>query len=68
MHPPAYATGLVRVDRRRAIEAAELELAHSNTVTIPAKDWERFNAWADEPGRDRPELRRLAQESLANRT
>lgn len=46
--------------RRKAIEGAELDLLEQRVVTIPAADWERFEAWASAPGRDVPALRRLA--------
>jgi uncharacterized protein (DUF1778 family) len=46
--------------RRRAVEAAEMELFHAGTVVIAAADWERFEAWTQEPPREKPELRRLA--------
>jgi len=48
--------------RRKAIEAAEMELMERRVVTIPAKDWERFEAWAKSPPRDLPELRKLLSE------
>jgi uncharacterized protein (DUF1778 family) len=38
--------------RRRALEAAELEVLERRIVTIPAKDWERFEAWAARPARE----------------
>ena len=46
--------------RRRALEAAELELLDQRVVTIPTADWERFEAWANAPARDIPGLRDLA--------
>jgi uncharacterized protein (DUF1778 family) len=46
--------------RRKALEAAELEIMERRVVTIPAKDWERFEAWAAQPARDIPALRKLA--------
>jgi uncharacterized protein (DUF1778 family) len=45
--------------RRKALEAAELEIMERRGVTIPAKDWERFEAWAAQPARDIPALREL---------
>ena len=47
--------------RRRAIEAAESDLLDRRIVTIPAADWERFEAWAQTPAQDIPALRRLAE-------
>ena len=32
--------------RRKALEAAELNVLERRIVIIPAKDWERFEAWA----------------------
>jgi uncharacterized protein (DUF1778 family) len=38
--------------RRRAIEAAEIDVLDKRIVTIPAKDWKRFEAWASQPARE----------------
>lgn len=46
--------------RRKAIEAAEADLFERRIVTIPADDWEEFEAWVSSPAKDVPELRRLA--------
>jgi uncharacterized protein (DUF1778 family) len=32
--------------RRKALEAAETDVLERRIITIPAKDWERFEAWA----------------------
>jgi len=53
-------TNLSDFIRRKAVEAAEIELVHQNLVVIPAADWERFEAWVDSPARDVPALRDLA--------
>jgi uncharacterized protein (DUF1778 family) len=45
--------------RRKAIEAAELEVMERRVVTIPAKDWARFEAWAAKPARVLPGLKAL---------
>jgi uncharacterized protein (DUF1778 family) len=45
--------------RRKALEAAELEIMERRVVTIPAKDWERFEAWAAQPAREIPALKEL---------
>jgi len=37
--------------RRKAIEAAELQLMERRIITIPAKDWDRIEAWAAAPAR-----------------
>ena len=47
--------------RRKALEAAEMEIMERKVIEIPAADWERFEAWVNEPGKDIPELRRLAK-------
>lgn len=53
-------TNLSDFIRRRALEAAEADLLERRTVTIPAEDWEKFEAWVDAPARDVPALRKLA--------
>ncbi len=45
-------TNLSDFVRRKALEAAELEVLDQRVVTIPATDWERFEAWAQ--GRAKP--------------
>jgi uncharacterized protein (DUF1778 family) len=47
--------------RRKALEAAELEVLERRIVTIPAKDWERFEAWAAKPAREIPAIKELAR-------
>jgi uncharacterized protein (DUF1778 family) len=47
--------------RRKAIEAAEADVLERRIVTIPAKDWERFEAWAAKPGRAIAALQGLAR-------
>ncbi|MHC1547990.1 type II toxin-antitoxin system TacA family antitoxin [Phyllobacterium sp. K27] len=54
-------TNLSDFIRRKAVEAAELELIHQNRVVIPAIDWEKFEAWVDNPPKDVPALRDLAK-------
>jgi uncharacterized protein (DUF1778 family) len=53
-------TSLSDFVRRKAIEAAESDLLDRRVVTIPASDWERFEAWAQAPAQDIPALRKLA--------
>jgi uncharacterized protein (DUF1778 family) len=53
-------TNLSDFVRRRALEAAEADLLNRRIVTIPAKDWARFEAWASSPAKDVPALRKLA--------
>ena len=47
--------------RRKAIEGAEMDLLDHRLVTVPAADWEQFEAWANAPPRDVPALRALAE-------
>lgn len=53
-------TNLSDFVRRKAIEAAEADLLHRSAVTIPAEDWEKFEAWLDTPAKDIPALRKLS--------
>jgi uncharacterized protein (DUF1778 family) len=46
--------------RRKALEAAEMDVLDHRIVTIPANDWEKFEAWAAAPAKDVPALRKLA--------
>lgn len=46
--------------RRKALEAAEIEVLDRHIVTIPAKDWNRFEAWAAAPAREIAGLKELA--------
>ena len=45
--------------RRKAIEAAELEIMDRRVITIPAEHWEAFEAWVREPPKVLPGLQRL---------
>ena len=44
--------------RRKAIEAAELEVLQRTNVVIPAEHWEQFEAWLNEPAKVLPELQK----------
>lgn len=46
--------------RRKALEAAELELLDHRIITIAAADWERFEAWAQAPAKSVPALQALS--------
>ena len=46
--------------RRRALEAAEMAMMERRTISIPAEDWERFEAWAESPPVEIPALEELA--------
>ena len=47
--------------RRKAIEAAEIDVSGGTVISIPAADWEKFEAWAASPPRSLPALRKLAK-------
>jgi len=47
--------------RRKALEAAEIDLLNRSSVTIPAKDWEAFEAWVHSPPAENLALERLAR-------
>ena len=53
-------TSLSDFVRRKAIEAAEMEIMGNTVITIPAANWEQVEAWVNEPARDVPALRALA--------
>jgi uncharacterized protein (DUF1778 family) len=38
-----------------------MDLIERRLVTIPAADWEKFEAWVDQPAKDIPALRDLAE-------
>lgn len=46
--------------RRKALEAAELDMMERRVVSIPAKDWERFERWAKAPAREIAGLKELS--------
>ena len=53
-------TNLSDFIRRKAVEAAEMEVLDGRVVTIPAADWEKFEKWAKSAPKTLPRLRRLA--------
>ena len=53
-------TSLSDFIRRKALEAAEVDVLSRTVVTIPAKDWEKFEAWASTRGKTIPALKKLA--------
>lgn len=57
-------TNLSDFIRRKAVEAAEMEVLDGRIVTIPIADWEKFEAWAKSPPRARPGLQKLAASRL----
>ena len=42
-------TSLSDFVRRKALEAAEIDVLERRVVVIPAKDWAAFEAWANRP-------------------
>jgi uncharacterized protein (DUF1778 family) len=42
-------TSLSEFVRRKAIEAAEADILERRIISIPAKDWAAFEAWATRP-------------------
>jgi uncharacterized protein (DUF1778 family) len=54
-------TNLSNFVRRKALEAAEVDVLDRRIVTIPAKNWERFEAWAARPAREIATLKELAK-------
>jgi len=53
-------TNLSDFIRRKAIEAAEMDILDHRVVTIPAADWDAFESWVNAPGKSIPALRKLA--------
>ncbi len=54
-------TSLSDFVRRKALEAAEIDVLERSVVTIPAKDWEAFEAWVARPAEPIPALKMLAR-------
>jgi len=54
-------TSLSDFMRRKALESAEAEVLNRTIVTIPAKDWEAFEAWINRPAEVIPALAELAR-------
>lgn len=54
-------TSLSDFVRRKALEAAEIDMLERPVVTIPAKDWEAFEAWANRPPQKIAALEELAR-------
>lgn len=53
-------TNLSDFIRRKAIEAAEMDVLEHRIVTIPAEDWDKFEDWVNAPAKEVPALRKLA--------
>jgi|SRR5271157_4577304 len=54
-------TSLSEFVRRKAVESAETEVLNRTVVTIPAKDWDAFEAWIRRPAKSVPSLVKLAR-------
>lgn len=54
-------TTLSEFVRRKALEAAEIDVLGRTIVTIPAKDWEAFERWAARPAVVKPALAELTR-------
>lgn len=54
-------TSLSDFIRRKALDAAESDILERRVVTIPAKDWEAFEAWANRPAEEIAGLKELAR-------
>ena len=54
-------TTLSEFMRRKSVEAAEMDVLNRSIVTIPAKDWEAFEAWINRPPEAKDKLARLAR-------
>ena len=54
-------TSLSDFVRRKALESAEGEVLNRTIITIPAKDWEAFEAWSRHPAEVIPALAELAR-------
>ena len=58
-------TSLSDFVRRKALEAAEMDMMERPAVVIPAKDWEAFEAWASRPPENVAALEELARTDSA---
>ncbi|HTV34224.1 MAG TPA: DUF6290 family protein [Methylocella sp.] len=54
-------TNLSDFVRRKALESAEADVLNRTIVTIPAKDWDAFEAWVKRPAEANPALAELAR-------
>lgn len=61
-------TSLSDFVRRKALEAAEIDVLERRIVAIPAADWEAFEAWADRPPQKIAALEELARTNPKWRT
>jgi uncharacterized protein (DUF1778 family) len=54
-------TSLSEFVRRKALEAAEVDVLERRIVTIPAADWAAFESWVSLPAKALPALQELAR-------
>lgn len=54
-------TTLSEFIRRKALESAETDVLNRTVVTVPAKDWEAFEAWIARPAEVNEGLAKLAR-------
>ena len=54
-------TSLSEFIRRKALDAAEADVLDRRIVTIAAKEWEAFEAWANRPPRKIAAIEALAR-------
>jgi uncharacterized protein (DUF1778 family) len=47
--------------RRKALEGAEIDVLERRIVSIPARNWEAFEAWASRPAQKIAALEELAR-------
>jgi len=56
-------TSLSDFIRRKALDAAEADVLERRIVTIPAKDWEAFESWANRALEEISGLKELARKA-----
>ena len=56
-------TSLSEFIRRKALDAAEADVLERRIVTIAAKDWNKFEAWANRPAEQIEGLKDLARKA-----
>jgi len=54
-------TNLSDFVRRKALEAAEIDVMERRIVIIPAQDWEAFEAWVNRPAEHLSAIAELAR-------
>ena len=56
-------TSLSDFVRRKALDAAEVDVLERSVVTISAKDWTAFESWVQRPAKSIAALKRLARKT-----